>query len=193
MNIIQVGCNDCNDEVFKFVQENRNKINKFVAIDALPKATDIARNKYSFLGDKLIVINCAVSLKSGLEFFFYPENEHCSVYASLSKDHLIGYNYKKISQIVIPSVEINTLLSDLRSKIGEINRFYIDTEGFDIPLLMQLDMDKNKIEYIEFEFAHSDGVNKTGENLNKLLEKLKINYNSINKSGDYNIAAQSLK
>ena len=193
MNIIQIGCNDCNDEVFKFVVNNANKINNFVAIDALSKATDIARNKYSFLGDKLTVINCAVGLKSGLLFFYHPQNDDVSGHASLSLDHLRGHSHKVINRITVPTIEINTLLSDIVEKIGQINRFYIDTEGFDVPLLMQLDIDKYKIDYIEFEYVHSDGVHKTGENLNKLLEKLKINYNSLNKSGEYNMIAQSLK
>lgn len=193
MNIIQIGCNDCNDEVFKFVVNNANKINNFVAIDALSKATDIARNKYSFLGDKLTVINCAVGLKSGLLFFYHPQNDDVSAHASLSLDHLKGHSHKVINRITVPTIEINTLLSDIVEKIGQINRFYIDTEGFDVPLLMQLDINKYKIDYIEFEYTHSDGVFKTGENLNKLLEKLKINYNSLNKNGGYNIIAQSLK
>jgi len=189
MNIIQIGCNDCNDEVFNFVQENQNKINNFVAIDALSKATDIARNKYSFLGDKLTVINCAVTLKSGLEFFFHPENEDCSAHASLSKDHLIKHRHKIIRQIVIPGLEINTLLSDLRNKIGQIDRFYIDTEGFDVPLLLQLDVNNFKINYIKFEYVHADGPFTTGEKLNKLIEKLKINYKSINIDGINAIAS----
>lgn len=193
MNIIQIGCNDCNDEVFKFVSNNANNITNFVAIDALPKATDIARNKYSFLGDKLIVINCAVGLKSGLFSFYYPENNDISEHASLSLDHLKGHQHKIINKILIPTIEINTLLSDIVDEIGQINRFYIDTEGYDVPLLLQLDLAKFKLDYIEFEYHHSDGVNKTGNNLDKLIEKLKINYNSLNNSGEYNIIAQSLK
>jgi len=193
MNIVQIGCNDCNDEVFKFVSNNVNKIKNFVAIDGLPKATDIARNKYSFLGDKLKVINCAVGLKSGLLSFYCPQNDDISAHASLSLDHLKGHNHRIITKNIVPSIEINTLLSNIVDEIGQINRFYIDTEGFDVPLLLQMNFDLFKIEYIEFEYAHSDGVFKTGENLNKLLEKLKINYTSLNKSGEYNIIAQSWK
>lgn len=193
MNIIQIGCNDCNDEVFKFVSNNANNITNFIAIDALPKATDIARNKYSFLGDRLAVINCAVGLKSGLLSFYHPQNDDVSAHASLILDHLKGHLHKVINRITVPTIEINTLLSDIVEKIGQINRFYIDTEGFDVPLLLQLDINKYKMDYIEFEYVHSDGVHTTGENLNKLLEKLKINYKSLNKSGEYNIIAQSLK
>ena len=35
LNIVQIGCNNCEDHVSKFVQKNSNNINNFIAVDAL--------------------------------------------------------------------------------------------------------------------------------------------------------------
>ena len=57
MNIIQIGCNDCNDHVYDYVKSNEQQISKFVVVDALPKCVKIAELKYSFLKDRVVTLN----------------------------------------------------------------------------------------------------------------------------------------
>jgi len=193
MNIVQIGCNDCNDEVYNFIVENSDQINNFFAIDALPNAAITAKNKYNFLEKKLNVINCAVGLSNGLISFYYPQDSDMSEHASLSIDHLQCHGYHFLTKIIVPIIEINTLLSSITKEIGKINKFYIDTEGFDVPILLQMDLNKYTPDYLEFEYIHSDGPKTIGPNLNNLLAKLQNKYNSIELSGHYNVIAQSLK
>lgn len=52
MNIIQIGCNTCEDNVFSFIERRQNEVKSLVVVDALSKCVEKAREKYSFLGSR---------------------------------------------------------------------------------------------------------------------------------------------
>lgn len=187
MNILQVGCNNCDDHVFDFIADNKDLINLFVVIDALPDCVSIAKEKYSFLGKKLHPLNCAVSDKNGVLEFFYPQGEDKSAHASLSKSHLIDHRHPILDSFFVPSLNLNCLLDSYKNSIDKL---YIDMEGLDTKTLLNLDFEKNKIKYIEYEFYHSDGSFSVGENHNALVEKFyKYNY-ILSRASEYNIKAE---
>jgi hypothetical protein len=49
MNILQIGCKNCEDDVFLFFQENEKDVNEIVLVDAISECVDISRKKYDFI------------------------------------------------------------------------------------------------------------------------------------------------
>jgi FkbM family methyltransferase len=186
MNIIQIGCNDCTDEAFKFITENEKDIKKILIIDALPKCTEIAKNTYSFLGERLSVLHCAVGTKNAItNFYFPPEDDKCG-HSSLSKEHLHRHEHPILTSLTVPVLDINVIFDSFND---EVDWFFIDTEGLDVEILLHLDFNKYKPKNIHYEFAHSDGPFITGQKHQSLINKFEsYNYN-IKQTSVQNITA----
>lgn len=187
MNVIQIGCNNCDDHVFDFVSKNQNSINQFIIIDALPECVKIAKEKYSFLKEKLVAINCAISNKNGICEFFYPQNDEISAHASMLEGHLRSHGHKTLKCFCVPCLSLNCLLESFGNSI---DRLYIDIEGLDATVLLGLDFIKNKIKYIEYEFTHSDGAFRAGDKHNNLMKLFADNGYQLQKVSEYNIKAE---
>jgi FkbM family methyltransferase len=186
MNIIQIGCNDCNDDVFKFVSLNRDKISKFLVIDALPDCVTIAKEKYSFLGERLYPVNCGVGAKTGIMQFYYPSGDKLSAHASLLESHLHSHSHQSLDYLCVPVLSIN----DVLSFFDQVDRLYIDAEGLDVSTLLTLDYFKFKPNYIEYESAHADGTGTRSENYFKLKKLLMSFGYEIKRNGEYNSVAE---
>jgi FkbM family methyltransferase len=187
MKILQIGCNNCDDHVFDFVKKNINNIDLFVAVDALPKCTEIAREKYEFLKQKLQVLNCAVGPANTIVEFFYPQNDKTSAHASILQSHLNSHNHQNLNSFLSPCLSINSILDFYKNSI---DRLYVDMEGLDTITLQTVDFLKNKIKYIEYEDTHSDGAFKCGHNHLKLISILKSYGYSCSKISQYNSKAE---
>lgn len=186
MNIIQIGCNNCEDHVFDFVSTNRDSISNFLVIDALPKCVEIASQKYNFLGDRLIAVQCAVAPENGILKFFYPTTDDCSAHSSLLKNHVNNHHHKDLNYFFIPTLDINTIFNFF---FNNVERLYVDIEGLDVVTILNLDFEKNKPKYIEYEFYHADGTFSYNKNSDKLLSLLQSHNYSLEQSG-YNVIAK---
>jgi FkbM family methyltransferase len=185
-NIIQIGCNICNDAVTEIVKQN--KINKFVIVDANTKCIDVAKDFYSFLGDKLIPVCVAIGEKNGITNFFIPTNIPLSGHSSLLKSHLEKHDHKDINNIYVPILNINTFLESLN--LESIDLLYIDTEGFDAQILLEMDFEKFNPNSIIYEFMHSDGKHTVGEKHNRLVKKFIDNGYRLTQISPENILAE---
>jgi len=145
--ILQIGCNDCQDQVKDYVLKNAENINKFIVIDALPKAIEAAKTVYSSLGPKLIPVVSAVGICSGVVPFYFPEDESGSVHASASLEHVFQHRHQKVKAFYSPLVDINSLFNSLG--LQKIDRLYIDMEGWDVDVLLALDFNGREIPFIE--------------------------------------------
>ena len=187
MKILQIGCNNCEDHVFDFVSKNRDSIDFFVVIDALPKCVETAKTKYSFLGERLFAINCAVADINGILKFFHPENDETCAHASLLQSHLTTHRHSSLQHIYVPCFSLNFILDFFQNSI---DRLYIDMEGLDVITLLSMNFEKNKINYIEYEFIHSDGSFKSSDKHNSLINLFsKYNY-KLEKTSEYNLKAE---
>lgn len=186
LNIIQIGCNVCNDTVTEIIKNNQ--IKTFVAVDAEYRCIEIAKEVYSFLGDRLIPICTAIGLKNGVTSFFVPKKNPLCGHASLSKEHLEKHDHVDIDQITVPILNVNTFLESIN--LESIDLLYIDTEGFDAPILLELDFKKFKPNQIIYEFMHSDGKHTVGENHQKLMNKFIENEYSVYQISPENILAK---
>ena len=186
MNIIQIGCNDCNDEANNFILKNKDNINKFLVVDALPKCTDIAKTTYAFLGDKLTVLNCAVGNSNHITKIYYPASDDKSAHASLSENHLYAHLHKEVNNITIPVIDVNLIFEYFSEPV---DWFFIDTEGLDVDILLHLDFDKYAPYNIHYEFSHSDGPFTVGVKHSELTQKLNGYGYLSNRTSAQNITA----
>ena len=176
MNIIQIGCNSKKDYVFDFVKEKGDQVQKLIIVDALPDCIIPAKEQYFFLGEKLTVVNTAIGVMNGLIDFFHPENDSQSIHSSFDLNHLFQLGHQRVKKITLPCLNINNFIESL--KLEKIDYFFIDVEGMDVIVLLEMDFDKYSPTNLRFEHHHSEGVSKTGgENLSSLTDKLKkFNY-----------------
>ena len=171
LNIVQIGCNNCEDHVSKFVQKNSNNINNFIAVDALSSCTKIAEEKYKFLGEKFHAINVAIGINNGLIDFFCPLDGEKSYLASANRKQLSLMRDTDIQKKMIPCLNINTFLRHLPFK--RVDRFYVDAEGLDASILLEMNFEECSPSFIQFERVHSDGHFITNLKLEKLVQKFK--------------------
>jgi FkbM family methyltransferase len=166
-NIIQIGCNVCNDAVTDIIKQN--DINKFIVVDAQIECINVAKDEYSFLNEKLITVCAAIGDKNGVTNFFIPANLPLSGHSSLSRKHLEQHDHKDIKNIYVPILNINTFLESLN--LDTIDLLYMDTEGFDAIILLEMDFKVFQPKQIIYEFMHSDGKHTVGEKHNRLVKK----------------------
>jgi|APGre2960657505_1045072.scaffolds.fasta_scaffold00829_1 FkbM family methyltransferase len=187
MNIIQIGCNDCTDEAFKFITENEKIINKFMVMDALPKCVDSAKKAYLFLGDKLTALHCAVGTENKITDFYFPSTDEMCGHSSLSKEHLYRHEHPALKSLTVPVLDVNDIFRSFNDKVDWL---FIDTEGFDAPILLHLDFEKYMPKNIHYEFAHTDGPFITGENHRNLIKKFEKFGYQLQQTSAQNIVAK---
>jgi FkbM family methyltransferase len=172
MNIIQIGCDDCQDEAFQVISKNGEKIAKLLIIDAMPKAIEIASEKYSYLGSKFIAVHCAIGCVNGIVPIYHPkDNQRRCAQASLSKDFIVNI-HPDVTCTYIPSLTINDFLRSLG--MDSIDYFYIDTEGYDTTILLDMDFDRFLPKNIMYEYSHSDGFFQATKKHELLQKKLSL-------------------
>ena len=97
--------------------------------------------------DKVNLIQSLITLEetNGLTSFFeYP----FSAVSSVDKDHAKKYFIDKdefeqnSKELLLPSIDLKTLISDVLKRSSEINFLSIDVEGFSADLAMTLDLEQ---------------------------------------------------
>ena len=189
MNIIQIGCNDCADHVFDYVSKHRDEVSALMVVDALHGCVETAKQKYSFLGPRLIPVNCAVGTMNGLTEFYFPQGEDMSAHASMSADHLRNHQHSRLQSIVVPCLSLNVLIAAFSRPV---DRLYIDIEGSDVDVLLSFDLEQFQPKFLEYQFLHADGTFQQGDKQQQLLKRLQEHRYSYRQSvsSAYNIEAQ---
>jgi glycosyltransferase involved in cell wall biosynthesis len=189
MNIIQIGCNDCDDHVFDYISKHRDAVSSFMVVDALHGCIEMAKTKYSFLGPRLIPVTCAVGPLNGLTEFYFPQGDQMSAHASMSADHLRNHQHSALQSVVVPCLSLNVLVAAFSRPL---DRLYIDLEGSDVDVLLGFDLGQFRPKFIEYEFLHADGTFQQGEKQQRLLSVFQAHQYSFRQSvsSPYNIEAQ---
>lgn len=188
MVIVQIGCNDCQDSVKDFIFARQNEIQRFIVIDALPKAIEAAKQTYSFLGQKLFPVISAVGLYNGVIPFYCPEDENGSIHASASAEHVFNHQHERVKISCAACLRLENILTSF--DLFKVDRLYLDAEGLDVEILLALDLKKFNIGFIEYEFCHADGTFEDGLKGKLLREKLQSLGYKIHQSDQYNLTAQ---
>jgi len=188
MTIVQIGCNNGSDHVLDFCLKNKESIKEIHLIEANLEALDDCKKTYSdFHQAKFhnlaIVQNDIQSINLHIpksKLF----NEHASSFAS----HLIAHGHSDFNTVTVLALSLADFF-DL-NKIMGCDRLYIDAEGLDCDILLGLDIKKYKIQRIEFEVLHADGVFTKAQKYFSCIEKFKnLGYRSTD-AAQYNEAYQ---
>lgn len=197
MNILQIGCNIGKDHVDDFCKKHQTIIDKIIFVDANKKALEKAKENYAYLDNAVFWHYGVVNTYSKTVDLYTPSEEETSGQSSLDVNHTkthkqIEFNngcHDKMQDMVkhiVPAKHINELLEE--TGFDYIDRLYIDVEGFDAKLVTAIDLKKFFIQYIRWEFKHSDGPFKQGINLRMAVENLDKNDYFVLQDGEYDLA-----
>lgn len=189
MKILQIGCNDGNDHVYKYVTENLEKIDNLYLVDANINCIHASKNQYQNI-EGIDFLHYAITFtdEEFVELCIPNNEEFTNGHASLLESHLIGHNYSNYRKEKVPAKNINKLFEELN--LQTIDRLYIDTEGLDADIVNSIDFSKVDIKFLMFEYIHSDGSHTYGgEKLNKCISKLESLGYRLSKE-EYNIIAE---
>ena len=167
MNILQIGCNNCEDDVFLFFQENEKDVNEIVLVDAIPECVDIARKKYDFTSkakfENLAITPLDIGPNKTLTLYKEQDNP-ISDLTSVNRDFII----EQRSEFGPPPelVSFETQIASLNSvfeRYPETTHLFIDIEGLDVVTLFSLENKYyEKLNLLVFEFIHTDGFKSCG-------------------------------
>jgi FkbM family methyltransferase len=173
INIVQIGANTGDDDVFSFIIEHKNNISKIVLVEPIPFIIENLKNKYSDISN-VIIEKCAITNTTEETLpFFYEDNSDNYQVSSFNHQHVIKSvrSNNKIVSMNVPVMTINKLFE--KHKMQHIHHLFIDTEGKDADIIESIDFDKYDIDNITFESAHTDGNWNKSERYNNLVTFLK--------------------
>jgi FkbM family methyltransferase len=183
MKIIQIGANNGKDNVFDFINENKNSLELAILIEPIPFIIDELKVQYKDINN-IVVENIAITDDENLEqmTLYYLGDSNYEV-SSFSKSHVI--THKPLgSSFPLESLEVSCLtINKIMNKydLEIIDYLFIDTEGLDVHIIASIDFTKYKIKNIIFEAVHTDGAFNKGENFNKICNYLnQLGYNLSN-------------
>jgi len=189
MNILQIGCNEANDNVSEFLKFYKPESPKALLVDASSSALDLAREFYKDFDNIEFKHSAVVDTDEQEVDLFYPVDVPNNVHCSLLEDHVKTHKGiegeiankppMEVKKEKVPALRINTLLDYFDGEF--IDRLYVDVEGLDCQIINDIDLDKYKIGYIRFEHTHSEGTFKTnGPTLKKTVQRLsEFNYSLL--------------
>lgn len=186
MNIIQIGCHTGEDHVYDYI--SKNNCDNITLIDANPYVLDICKQKYISIKNTKF-LNYAIVPRymnnDRVINFYIPEQDKTSAHCSVSLDFIKKHNHTKWIEKPITCITLNDLFSEIN--ISTVDRLYIDAEGLDAEIILSLNLDYVKINYIFFEHMHSDGAFSHGYNLRNVIAKLQQNGYTLKDNDMYNL------
>ena len=172
MNLIQIGANRGNDHVTKLIKESKKAFDKIVLIEPIKFVLEELKSCYQDV-QNVIIETCIISTsKEKSKKIFYHRGSNYGT-STLNRTHLTDHGCPD-DDIEFFEIE-NKTLTELLAKhhIDHLDYLFIDAEGFDIDILMSLDLSLVTVENIHLEIVHSDGAFKRGQKFKMLCEYLK--------------------
>lgn len=194
MNILQLGCLDGDDHVYEFVNNNLSQINNLIFVDANEKAVKATVERYSKIIDqeKIKGIYSAIVTDDSLKTvkFFMPRKSPICAHSSIFKE-LVSIDWgDDLEEVIVPAITINNLIDSLLNYCTRIDQLYIDVEGLDADIILDLNLNKYDIPYIQYEAVHTDGHFTMGKKYFSCVDKLKnFGYNLFQHINNYDLVA----
>lgn len=182
MKIIQVGANNGKDNVFDFIEKNKNSLELAILIEPIPFIIDKLTSQYKNINN-VVIENIAITDDENLKnmTLYYLENSNYEV-SSFSKSHVITHNpgsTHSLESLEVPCFTINKIMD--KYNLIDVDYIFIDTEGLDVHIIANINFTKYKIKNIVFEITHTDGAFNKGENFNQIYSYLtQLGYNLSN-------------
>lgn len=125
--IIDVGANT---GVFSLIAKAIQPQSEVIAFEPLPWALDLLKENTQINNFEIEIVSKAVSNKSGVADFYFPEENQGNIYSStLSKDHYSGHNDTESKSIKVSLISLDEYCASSLS--GRVDLIKIDAEGND--------------------------------------------------------------
>ena len=217
--IVNLGCSWNKDDAFNFIINNQNDIKEVNLIDAAPESIEKCKELYEkhvspafYKKIKLHQIAIVTNPNIDTVDFIFPHNDTSSGFASTNPEMVLNHYISEIvngpeeiktmqksiaegkpipyTQIALPCTTINNFLMDCN--LRTIDRLYIDLEGLDGHVLLDLDLNHFNVPFIMYEHLHLDSyrnMREKGSVSEPLHEKLKKYNFNIYAYGPWNAIA----
>ena len=155
MNIVQIGCNDGNDDAYKYISKYKNNIENLVLVEPLTEFNEDLHKRYS--GLNYYIENSIITDTEDKEMAFYVVDgaaRNFTEISSLDSSHIQKHGQSKIKEMKLPAMNINQLFE--KYNLSTIDHLYIDAEGYDARIIKSINFDKFYIDRIEYENLHID-------------------------------------
>lgn len=153
MKIVQIGCNNGDDEIFNLISQHQ--IDFALLIDANPFVLELTKERYK--NYKNVKIECHLISDKEIEATFYIphfEGHKFSQHSSLFKEHIVkhGHKLEEMREFLMKSTTIQNLLKN--NNMMDIDYLYIDCEGEDFNIVNSIDFNTFNIKKLTFEHDH---------------------------------------
>ena len=160
MNIVQLGVCQSNDDVYKYILENKINFDLLILVEPMSIHNEKiweCYNKLDFINlDNIHLENVAITenITNELNFYYHPNDGPLFEVASTDPYHLIkhGYNPNELIQLKVPTLTMEKLFQTYN--VTDIDLLAIDTEGLDDIILKSINYEKFNIKKIIFENLH---------------------------------------
>jgi len=162
----------------------KHRDNNILLVEPVPYNYAVLKNKFSENKNVSICINAIFSENKKKDFYYVKESsitklgKHwASGIGSFDKQHILNHKTKRfqITENDIEKSEIEFITFDNlvdKYQIKSIDDLQIDVEGAEFEILNSIDLQKVKINSIQFESKHFDGTFLEGPKLKIIKEKL---------------------
>ena len=188
MIVLNVGANDGTDDCRDFVMANRQSISEVHLIDPSHEAIEKCKETYRDIPQARFHEAAIIPDDSNAAILYSPKNQPDSHHSSLIPNHTLYHGHKLIEGVAVKAISLPRFFE--QNKITKCDRLYIDTEGMDCHILLALDLAKYKIDFIQFEALHSDGLQTKGQNYAMITKRLLGLGYSVRKCGEWNEIAE---
>lgn len=152
MNLVQLGANDGDDHVLRFIKQSNINFDNIILVEPMPLVIDKLKENYENIKNVSIEELAIVSddYLDKVNIFYdtaSPNHQVSSLDKKYLKDH--GPGDERISQFLVPAMTFDKLMT--KHKMTNIEYLYTDCEGMDFKILLSIDFDKFNIRNIFFE------------------------------------------
>lgn len=190
MIVLNIGANSGMDDCRDFVLANKEYVSRVHLIEPSHHSLEQCRKNYSGISQAVFHEVAIVPDDSHAAILYSPKNQPESEHSSLIPNHTLYHGHKLIEGVAVKAISLPRFFQF--NNITKCDRLYIDTEGMDCHILLALDFAKYKIDFIQFEALHSDGLATRGQNHAMLTKRLLGLGYSIRNNGEWNEIAEKV-
>lgn len=162
MNVVQLGTNLAFDSLTPIIIENKERLNKFIAVEPLVMLHESIKKCYNEI-PQLIIESDVITTKDTdelIRFYYHLDDGPGYGISSTDKSHILKHawcnpllgNEERIEELKLSQISLNSLLE--KHELNEIDFLFIDVEGLDSDLIKSIDFSKFNIKHIIYEHLH---------------------------------------
>tara|TARA_Y100000004_G_C8815426_1_gene369535 strand:- start:62 stop:775 length:714 start_codon:yes stop_codon:yes gene_type:complete len=169
--IINLGCNDGLGDTYSYIINNQHKIKEVHLLDCSAASLEKCKQLYKEnvspdFFKKIHFHHYAIIINENVRKIpiYLPISDETSGFVSTKPKMVFAHTGERaMIQLEVPAITINNFLKQIN--VSKVDRLYIDLEGLDADVLLNLDFNKYNVPYLMYEHLHLDGVhNKMPEN-----------------------------